>query len=63
MIKTPQKLDFFLSNFWGAVHKKLDTMRFIVGIFTSFSPEIEFSSAPLIDCLNFHQNKETFKGF
>ena len=38
-------------------------MRFIVGIFTSFSPEIEFSSAPLIDCLNFHQNKETFKGF
>ncbi len=20
MIKTPQKLDFFLSNFWGAVH-------------------------------------------
>jgi len=41
MIKTPQKLDFFLSNFWGAVQFELDRMRFIMEIFASFSPEIE----------------------
>ena len=30
------------SNFWGAVQKKLDIMRFIMGRFASFSPEIVF---------------------
>ena len=30
------------SNFWGSVQKKLDIMRFIMGRFASFSPEIVF---------------------
>ncbi|CJC90698.1 Uncharacterised protein [Streptococcus pneumoniae] len=32
----PPKVRFFLSNFWGAVHKNLDSMRFIVGRFILF---------------------------
>ncbi len=32
----PPKVRFFLSNFWGAVHKNLDSMCFIVGRFILF---------------------------
>ncbi|CJR36420.1 Uncharacterised protein [Streptococcus pneumoniae] len=32
----PQKVRFFLSNFWGAVHKNLGNMRFIMGRFILF---------------------------
>ncbi|HFZ4365016.1 TPA: hypothetical protein ACIKKY_001895, partial [Streptococcus pneumoniae] len=39
--KNTPKVRFFLSNFWGVVHKNLGNMRFNVGRFTSFSTEIE----------------------
>ena len=37
------------SNFWGAVHKNLDNMRFIVERFTSFLLKLSLYPSYIVD--------------